>query len=65
MDHHPISELQGNLHFGEGLLICSNANRFYYTGFSSSAGMLLVSKEDVYKRQDNPVYEQGAKPAVF
>lgn len=59
MDHHPISELQGNLHFGEGLLICSNANRFYYTGFSSSAGMLLVSKESADFFIDFRYYEKA------
>lgn len=32
----------------QGFLITSDVNRFYYTGFSSSAGCVLLTKENAY-----------------
>ena len=39
-----ISSLQQQLECGEALLVTSHANRFYLTGFPSSAGQVVVTK---------------------
>lgn len=39
-----LTELQSNLSPGEGLLILSEANRFYLTGFPSSSGFCLITQ---------------------
>ncbi len=40
-----IEQLQKHLNSGEGMLITSDANRLYFTGFKSSAGILFITKE--------------------
>ncbi len=43
-----IQKLQKMLLKDEAALITSNVNRRYFTGFSSSAGVLIVCKEEAY-----------------
>ncbi len=43
-----IETIQNNLQSGEALLVTSGANRFYLTGFESSAGSVLVTKDQAY-----------------
>lgn len=43
-----IQTIQQNLESKEALLVTSGANRFYLTGFESSAGSVLVSKDAAY-----------------
>lgn len=45
MYNYRIQKLQENLEKGEAMLITSGSNRFYFTGFRSSAGFILVAKE--------------------
>ncbi len=40
-----IQKMQRHLTAGEGLLITGEANRVYFTGFPSSAGALLITKD--------------------
>ena len=40
-----VEKLQKKLNTGEGVLISSKANIFYYSGFTSEDGMLYISKE--------------------
>lgn len=40
-----IKKLQQSLSVGEAMLITSGSNRFYFTGFRSSAGFILIAKE--------------------
>ena len=44
----PIEEIRASLSEGEAALITSGANRFYLTGFSSSAGEILVTRQKAY-----------------
>ncbi|MEE1076089.1 MAG: aminopeptidase P family protein [Acutalibacteraceae bacterium] len=44
-----INNLQKNIQSeSKGFLITSDVNRFYFTGFSSSAGCIFITKENVY-----------------
>lgn len=43
-----IQTIQQNLESREALLVTSGANRFYLTGFESSAGSVLVTKDEAY-----------------
>lgn len=43
-----IETIQNTLQSGEALLVTSGANRFYLTGFESSAGSVLVTKDQAY-----------------
>lgn len=43
-----IETIQNNLQSREALLVTSAANRFYLTGFESSAGSVLVTKDKAY-----------------
>ncbi len=43
-----IETIQNNLQSSEALLVTSGANRFYLTGFESSAGSVLVTKDQAY-----------------
>lgn len=40
-----IQRVQENLSAGEAFLVTSDVNRFYYTGFESSAGVVLITSE--------------------
>lgn len=41
-----ILKIQNGLKSDEALLILSDANRFYFTGFSSSAGNVIITKQN-------------------
>ncbi len=44
-----IEKLQKNLkNSTRGFLITSNTNRYYFTGFNSSAGCVLVTERNAY-----------------
>ncbi len=57
---HPILRLQKELTAGEGFLIESPANRRYLTGFPSSAGLVLVTKDQSVFLTDFRYYEKAA-----
>ncbi len=54
-----IEKIMQNLENAEALLILSEPNRFYLTGFSSSAGTLLITKEKSYFLIDFRYYEKA------
>lgn len=45
---HRIKSLQKHISSDEAFLITSDVNRFYFTGFSSSAGSVFVTKNNAY-----------------
>ena len=57
---HPIVRLQKELMAGEGFFIESPANRRYLTGFPSSAGLVLVTKDQSIFLTDFRYYEKAA-----
>ena len=59
----PIEEIRTSLFEGEAALITSGANRFYLTGFPSSAGEILVTREKAYFLVDFR-YIEAARAAV-
>lgn len=54
-----ILNVSENLRTGEAALITSDANRFYLTGFNSSAGCVLVTKESAYFLIDFRYFEKA------
>lgn len=54
-----VLNISKNLENGEAALITSDANRFYLTGFSSSAGCVLVTKETSYFLVDFRYFEKA------
>ena len=54
-----IKRIQQDLSADTALLITSEANRFYVTGFHSSAGVVLVTKEEAYFFIDFRYYEKA------
>ncbi len=59
--HCSVEQLQQELSVGEGFLVTSSANRRYLTGFSSSAGVVLITKEQRYFLTDFRYFEKAAK----
>ena len=57
-----IEQLQKHLNNGEGVLIVSGANRLYFTGFKSSAGVLLITKNSADFLIDFRYFEKAEKP---
>jgi len=53
-----MAELHDNRH---AAIITSDANRFYATGFNSSAGTLFITKERAYFLIDGRYYEKAAE----
>lgn len=43
-----IEKLQSQLENNQAMLITSGVNRFYYTGFKSSAGVVVITKNNAY-----------------
>lgn len=43
-----ILQIQNTLEKGQGLIVKSGANRFYLTGFESSAGTVFITKNSAY-----------------
>lgn len=58
-----IEKLQSQLENNEAMLITSGVNRFYYTGFKSSAGVVVITKDDAYLLIDFR-YIEKAKSAI-
>ncbi len=56
-----IEQLQKHLNSGEGVLIASGANRLYFTGFKSSAGVLFVTKSSADFLIDFRYFEKAKK----
>ena len=54
-----IKAIQNELQNGEGILINNAPNRLYFTGFSSSAGVLLISKNSCDFLIDFRYYEKA------
>lgn len=58
-----VEQLQAQLKTGEAVLILTQTNRLYYTGFSSSAGIVAVTENGAWMMVDFRYYEM-AKNAV-
>ncbi len=58
---HRIKKIQAALKNGEAFMIESKPNRLYLTGFSSSAGTLLITKETAEFFIDFRYFEKAAK----
>lgn len=56
-----IQAIQNSLNNDVALLITNGANRLYFTGFSSSAGTLLLTKETAEFLIDFRYYEKASK----
>ena len=54
-----IIKIQAELESNEALLVTSHSNRFYLTGFESSAGKVLVTKEIAYFLIDFRYFEKA------
>ncbi|MBQ8203177.1 MAG: aminopeptidase P family protein [Clostridia bacterium] len=54
-----IANVQSALENSEALLVTSHSNRFYLTGFESSAGKVLVTKENSYFLIDFRYFEKA------
>lgn len=60
-----VELLQGQMPVGQGALICYPENRRYFTDFISSAGFLIVTREQAVFMTDSRYIEaaQAAVPA--
>lgn len=56
-----IQAIQNLLQAGEGVLVTNPANRFYFTGFHSSAGIFFISKNKAVFLIDFRYYEKAKK----
>lgn len=54
-----IEKIQQGLENNEAVLISGGANRFYFTGFNSSAGTVLITKEASYFLIDFRYFEKA------
>ncbi len=54
-----IEKIKQALCIGEAALIKSDANRFYLTGFNSSAGIVFITKENAYFLIDFRYFEKA------
>lgn len=54
-----IAKVQENLQCGEALLITSPSNRFYFTGFHSTAGTVVITKDKAYFLIDFRYFEKA------
>lgn len=59
MKNEKIIKIQHSLENSEALLITSDANRFYITGFNSSAGAVLITKLSAYFLVDFRYFEKA------
>ena len=60
-----IFNITENLEKDEAALITSDANRFYLTGFNSSAGCVLLTKDSAYFLIDFRYFEKANKTIKF
>ena len=58
-----IKTIQNELDGTSALLVTSSANRFYLTGFNSSAGSVLITKNNAYFLIDFRYFEKAKKVA--
>ncbi len=58
---HRINGIQSHLKKNEALIVISEANRLYFTGFSSSAGTLLITKNSAEFFIDFRYFEKAVK----
>lgn len=56
-----IEKIQSKLGENEALLIENDSNRFYFCGFTSSAGTIIITKQKAYLIIDFRYYEKTAK----
>lgn len=56
-----ILKLQNALNYGEAFLITENSNRFYLTGFNSSAGTVLITKSNAVFFIDFRYFEKAKR----
>lgn len=54
-----VLKLQSKLSKGQGALITSDSNRFYFTGFKTSAGSVLITQEDAVFFTDSRYFEKA------
>ncbi len=54
-----IQNIRENLNSGEALLVLSPANRYYLTGFRSSAGCVFITKDKAYFLIDFRYFEKA------
>ena len=54
-----LKKISGFLQQGEALLINDNNNRFYFSGFNSSAGVVLITKDEQYLLVDFRYFERA------
>ena len=59
--NHRINSVQSHLLEDEALIVISGVNRFYFTGFSSSAGTLLITKNSADFFIDFRYFEKAKK----
>ena len=56
-----VLKIQEFLNVGEAALVTSDENRFYLTGFPSSAGTVLITKQNAYFLIDFRYFEKAKK----
>ena len=56
-----IEQIQTHLGGGEAMLITGAANRFYVTGFRSSAGLVWIAKDKAVFLIDFRYYEKAKR----
>ena len=54
-----ITKIQNELSADAAFLVSSDKNRFYYTGFESSAGAVLITKTEAYFLIDFRYFEKA------
>ena len=54
-----IEKIQKKLQKNEAVIIFDNANRFYFTGFNSSAGVVIITSEKSYFLVDFRYFEKA------
>ncbi len=59
-----VNAVQALLNYDEAFLITSETNRFYYTGFHSSAGAVLITKKAAVFLVDFRYYEKAKSEVV-
>lgn len=60
-----VEKIQDFLQQNQAMLILNNANRFYFTGFNSSAGAVLITKAEVFFLIDFRYYEKAKRTVSF
>lgn len=61
MEIERVLKLQSTLEMGQAALITSESNRFYFTGFKTSAGSVLITHDKAIFFVDSRYYEKAKK----